>query len=677
MRPLSQWATLLSLALLVRGDTKVVLKTFHPEGSEYATKGLVHPGWFEDRKSLESVDLSAALDLQDDEVFSWVGEKDDTGHVNLATMEIINMQSFSKLLAGVMCGTSQTTIVFQSQPAFHYAVQAWSSWVQAEPDHLIVLFANWAGCMLTEDTLKPFHFHDMSFDPARLEITLHGVETDWRTSTHTSRLAIGLPPGKTADDLMEEPHKSKRSFWHKIGKVWHAIRKVFHKVEQKVFHDHTLASLTIDLNHRAYGTQTYNSPDPKCLQSTTRCDDCGSYGSISLALVITTFGGAPFSTSIEVITHNVGVRAHLHVDAKATIPGSFGWGGTLFKAGVRRLSYSIPNILDMGVYISVGWGYSISKVTGHLQFDKTVYLGLKDGMGLRLITPGIPVPQGNWGITHNSTPLSITGMGSATLSASVSLSISLQINLHKVLVSIGGGPSISKRALQRTTRRSLYCDTDEWSPTNHFHYPDIGVAGPGAGPCSAVTRTGGHTLFAQPMIGVALTVGSSLGANPWGAGISIGKRSLEENFDNSIDNGSTTFNSHSTHDTWFKKPDHSANEHVPDSNPRNLINNGSTTFNIHPPHETWYEKPDQSGNEHVPDPNPFGGGFNDSKFPSFGISTPLWAWRMNIGPEICFHTKWKRNDVGRSHPRDLLTKPTDLLSLGDSESLSVDRAPEE
>ncbi|KDE08117.1 hypothetical protein MVLG_01598 [Microbotryum lychnidis-dioicae p1A1 Lamole] len=595
-------------------------------------------------------------------------------------LQIINMQSFSKLLAGVMCGTSQTTIVFQSQPAFHYAVQAWSSWVQAEPDHLIVLFANWAGCMLTEDTLKPFHFHDMSFDPARLEITFYGVETNWKIATHTSRLAIGLPPGKTADDLMEEPHKSKRSFWHKIGKVWHAIRKavhkVVHKVEQKVFHDVPVASFTIDLNHRAYGTQTYNSPDPKCLQSTTRCDDCGSYGSISLALVITTFGGAPVSYSIYTITHNVGVRAHLHVDAKATIPGSFGWGGTLFKAGLPRLSYSIPNVVDMGVYISVGWGYSISKVTGHLQFDKTVYLGLKDGMGLRLIAPGIPVPQGNWGITHSSTPLSITGMGSATLSASVSLSISLQIKLHKVL--------------------------------------DIGVAGPGAGPCSAVTRTGGHTLFAQPMIGVALTVGSSLGANPWGAGISIGKRSLEENFDNSIDNGSTTFNSHSTHDTWFKKPDHSenehvpdsnprnpinngsttfnihpphetwyekpdqsGNEHVPDSNPRNPINNGSTTFNIHPPHETWYEKPDQSGNEHVPDPNPFGGGFNDSKLPSFGISTPLWAWKMNIGPEMCFHTKRKRNDVGRSHPRDLLTKPTDLLSLGDSESLSVDRAPEE
>ncbi|SCZ96739.1 BZ3500_MvSof-1268-A1-R1_Chr4-1g06672 [Microbotryum saponariae] len=75
MRPLSQWATLLSLALLVRGDTNVVLKTVHPEGSEYATKGLVHPGWLEDRKSLESVDLSAALDLRDEEVFSWVGEK--------------------------------------------------------------------------------------------------------------------------------------------------------------------------------------------------------------------------------------------------------------------------------------------------------------------------------------------------------------------------------------------------------------------------------------------------------------------------------------------------------------------------------------------------------------------------------------------------------------------------
>ncbi|SCZ96740.1 BZ3500_MvSof-1268-A1-R1_Chr4-1g06673 [Microbotryum saponariae] len=562
------------------------------------------------------------------------------------------MQRFSNLLAGVTCGTSQTTIVFQSQRVFDHAVQAWSSWVQAEPDHRIVLFANWAGCMLTEDTLKPFHFHDMSFDPARLEITLHGVETDWKTATHTMRLAIGLPTGKTFDDLMEEPHISKRSFWHKIGKFFH---NVVHKVANKVIRNRQTAPLKLQLGHQRTTTHRHTSTDPRGLHSTVICYDCGAHGTVEFSLMVTTVAWVPILPSIVVVARQVGFKLHLGFDATAAIPESYGWGDTLFKFGVPQLSFSIPHILDMGVFLTLGWGYGISGLTGNLQVEKTVDLGFIDGMGLRLAAPGVVVPLGKWGITHTSTPTSITGFGSGTLSAGVSLALSLKIDLFKIgfispmSVSLGAGPALT-----------------------------VGVAGPRVGPCSAVARASGHTFFAQPKISIVLSVGASAGANPWGFGIPIGKRSLENNFGNPIDNGSTTFNIHPTHDTSFEKSDQSGNEHVPDPNPGNPINNGSTTFNIHPTHDTSFEKSDQSGNEHAPGPNPFGRGFNDSKVPSFGISTPLYKWGMNIGSPLCFHMSRKRHDVARAHPRDLVVaKTTRSFSLEDFESLGVDHAPEE
>ncbi|SCV74438.1 BQ2448_8077 [Microbotryum intermedium] len=593
-------AALLSLALLARCNTEL-LTTLHMHDSEHATNGLVHPAWFQDRKILESVDLSLALDLQDVEFLAWAGEKDESGLSLLATMDvetykhekIINMQRFSKLLAGFECGASQISIVFQSKRAFDHALQDWSSWVQAEPDHVIVLFANWKGCLTPEGNLKPFHFHDLSSDAVRLEITLHGVETDWKTATHTSTLAIGLPPGTTADDLIEHP-KAKRSWFKKARKFFKKLFNLTIKTKP----------LSISLDHRQTIIHTHAPPNPNGLHSIMVCSDCGSHGSIEMNFVFKIVMGIPHPPYIAVHTRNVGMKVKLGINAKASIPASFGWGDTIYKTGVPRLSCAIKGVVDMGFYITLGWGYSISGLTGHLQVQKTIDFGVNDmaGVDLYLGPRGIlPNPTGRWGITHTSTPLSVTGLGSGTFSAGLNVALSLKIDLHNlffispVSLSVGAGPSII-----------------------------VGIAGPRLGPCSALARSSGHTLFVQPKIAVSASVGASIGASLWGFSIPIEHPWGKQAVNDVSDDDSTASDIPSSNDTSFERAD------------KPMIGRM--------------------------DPNPFPRGLNDSEFAGLGASLTLVKWSTDVGPPICYHTPHKRDTVQRTHPRDLLAPTTYALS---------------
>ncbi|SCZ87659.1 BZ3500_MvSof-1268-A1-R1_Chr2-2g05125 [Microbotryum saponariae] len=372
-----------------------VLKPLALYGSGHAIEGVLSP--LSEQHSLDPQHLPFALDLQDEELLIHAGDtlptndftvalmNLETSEVQKRIMQIINMQRFTTLLSDVKCGEPFTAITFQSRNAFEYAANAWD-WVNSNDKRHIQMIPFWKNCLCDQGSYRPFRFHRMTVDTARLTILLEGIELQWENAMHafdmhiTGAIAHGdtlIPPASSKpfeipDDfiLLDQPPSNISTFDDEKLFGIHIPKWFKRAVDVLTNHQiHTTAGYSVHLDYTA-GTrkiaQNSRKRQPGILFD-VGCISCHSSGLIRFAIDIRwtlltgieSFGASATAEDVKLVTV-------LDSKLSSTTVSSLDYSQTLFNFPVPGIGINIPKVFTAGFNAKFKFGLSISNFQGRL-----------------------------------------------------------------------------------------------------------------------------------------------------------------------------------------------------------------------------------------------------------------------------------------------------------------------
>ncbi|KDE05623.1 hypothetical protein MVLG_03995 [Microbotryum lychnidis-dioicae p1A1 Lamole] len=377
------------LALFSTATADNILKPFALYDSGHAVEGVLSP--MSEQHSLDPQHLAFALDLQDEELLVHAGDKLPTNDFTVALMnletsevqKIINMQRFTTLLSDVKCGEPFTTVTFQSRNAFKYAANAWD-WVNSNPEHVIQMIPFWKGCLCDQGSYRPFRFHRITVDTARLIILLEGIELQWENAMHafdmhiTGAIAHGdtlIPPASSRpfeipDDfiLLDQPPTSITTFDDEKFLGIHIPKWVKRAFDILTNHQvRTTGGHAVYLDH-AVGTGIIPGSGRGGIFFDVHCISCHSNGHINFAIDIRwrlISGIDSFGASAT--AHGVRFVADLHSELSgSTGANSLDFSQPLINLPIPGLGIYIPKVFTAGLVAKLKFGFSISNFAGHL-----------------------------------------------------------------------------------------------------------------------------------------------------------------------------------------------------------------------------------------------------------------------------------------------------------------------
>ncbi|KDE06175.1 hypothetical protein MVLG_03457 [Microbotryum lychnidis-dioicae p1A1 Lamole] len=510
---ISIWIAAICLAAVARTDKLTpypLYATEHePPDDTFYPMAVEHTG------TPDLAALSSALDLQDQEIFVWAGEKGRTGESMMAVMEldthgtekVLNMQRFASLVAHVECGSIETRIEFKSREVFSYAATSWS-WVNSHPDHIFVLFTHWQGCLTDEGNFKPFHFHTLVTDAASSTITLQGATKIWKEAAHTFTLEVGdpSPSPKLISDFKLARSVRRRSAagrmdrggkfdfrrfsnpvpsfqtesWSFKKNIWNPLRNIW---------DYLIGRKRLAVSFGSAGLSAHPVAAQPGISASSHCKGCSIHGSLGVHFVLRVSGSTPIRVGVSMTAHNVGAKAKLDFNVKGKTPASFAWGRTLATLAIPGFTFEIPNIFWAGAQLKTGYGFATSKLDGEFELGTGVDIEIPDGamVYFDFLGPN-DASTGSWSPQLIKQPIDFVGNGHGVLAGGISSGIGFSVSLFKM--------SFTLAAVQFKF------------PSLSFH---IGLNSPGTKPCGQIVHSETTEVDSYLSIGVSVKTGYSGG----------------------------------------------------------------------------------------------------------------------------------------------------------------------